>query len=172
MADEFDEFAPDPSYVLTPAKRMTYFALALLPVMSAAYLFVNIFVVDVARSRVTISAAIIFTAAVLTEAYNNLLFARAERIRADSTPPSKASFKGKKSDYGRAVAAHEKTLKNAALAYSIHYNNALFMIATPFTGCYVFAGKVSGDLNFLISAALSAALAVYNSQSAIKALSK
>lgn len=172
MAEELDEFAPDPSYVLTPAKRMLYFVLALAPVLPAAYLFIKIFVVDVARSRVTITAGIALTAVALTEAYNNLLFARAERIRADSSPPTKASFKGKKSDYDNALVAYEKSIKNTALAYSLYYNNTLFLIAVPFIGCYVFAGKVSGDLNFLISAGASAALAVYNSQSAIKALSK
>lgn len=169
MADELDELLTGRR--LSPAKRAAYFGYALSAVLPAALLFVQIFVVDVARSRLTIGAGVAATAAVLSVAYHNLCAAHAERIRAAATPPTKAAYKGKKTDFDAALARHDAKVESCALAYSVFYNNALFLCVAPFVGCYICAGKFGGDLNFLLSSTAAAGLALFNSHSALKAMS-
>jgi Translocon-associated protein, gamma subunit (TRAP-gamma) len=169
MADELDELMAGRS--VSAAKRVAYFLYALAAVLPAALLFVQIFVVDVARSVLTIVAGVVATAALLSAAYHNLCAAHAERIRESAVPPVKAAFKGKKAEFEAAVAAHDKKVEASALAYSVFYNNALFLVSAPFVGCYIFSDKFSGDLNFLVSSTAAAGLALFNSQSALKAMS-
>jgi hypothetical protein len=172
MADMDDEFMSSGS-ALSPATRALYFALALLPILTAAYLFVSIFVVDVSRSLLTIAAGVAISAALMSTAYHNLACARIEGVRDGATAPTKASFKGTKgakAEFDAALASFEKNISSAALFYSLFYNNAMFVVLTPFVGCYIFADKVSGDLNLLLSASASAGLCMYNSISAVKAM--
>lgn len=168
MADELDELMA--GRTLSPAKRVAYFGLALAAVLPAAFLFVQIFVVDVARSRLTIAAGVAVAAAILSLAYHNLAAARTEHVRESAAPPTKAAYKGRKAEFDAALAAHDAKVDAAALAHSVFYNNALFLVTAPFVGCYVCAGKFSGDLNFLVSSATAAGLALFNSQSALKAM--
>lgn len=155
---------------VSPSRRAQNFLLALLSILPATYLFVTIFVVDVQRSRLTILAGLLLSAATLSLAYETLSLAHGDRLRAATSPPTKASFKGRKPAFDAAVAAHTAGLERAALVYSVFYNNAIFLAVAPFVGCYVCADKFSGDLNFLLSSGAAAGLALFNSQSAIKAL--
>lgn len=169
MADELDDLLKGGS--VSAATRAAYFAYALTAVLPSALLFVRIFVVDVARSQLTIGAGVSATAALLSLAYHNLSAAHAERIRAAAQPPTKAAYKGRKPEFDAALAAHDAGVHSSALAYSVFYNNALFLLVAPFCGCYVFTDKFSGDLNFLLSSTAAAGLALFNSKSALKAMS-
>lgn len=168
MADEIDELIS--GRAVSPATRLTHFGIALLAIIPAAMLFVQIFVVDVGRSRLTIGAAIVATAVVLGMAYQNLSIAHVERLRSASSPPTKSAFKGKKSEFEAAMSSYERKVDQAAFAYSVCYNNAIFLLTAPFVGCYIFSDKFSGDLNFLVSSSAAAGLALFNSKSALKAI--
>jgi hypothetical protein len=174
MADEIDELLRGSNTAASPARRALCAAVALAAVLPVAALFVSVFVVDIARSRLTIAAAVAAAALALSVAYVQLALARGAAIRAapGSAPPTRAAFKGSKDAYAVALARHDAAIDTAALSHSVYYNNAIFLVAAPFVGCYVFAGKVSGDLNFLLSAAAAAALAIFNSNSAVKAMSQ
>lgn len=168
MGDEIDELLS--GRAVSPAKRVSNFLFALTAVLPAALLFVQIFVVDVSRSRLTIIAGVIVTGGILSVSYQKLALAHAERVRDSASPPTKASFKGKKAQFDAAIAAHDAKVESCALMYSVFYNNCIFMASAPFVGCYVCADKFSGDLNFLLSSGAAAGLALFNSQSALKAL--
>lgn len=169
MADELDALLQGGAVPV--GTRALYFLAAMATVLPAAGLFVRIFVVDVARSVLTIGAAVAGAAALLSVAYHDLCAARAGRVRAAAAPPTKAAFKGRRADFDHALAGHDKQVHAAALAYSVFYNNALFLLVAPFCGCYLLSDKFSGDLNFLLSSAAAAGLAVFNSKSALKAMS-
>lgn len=155
---------------VSPARRGSNFLLALLSTLPAAVLFVQIFVVDISRSQLTILAGVLATSALLSLSYENLSVAASERIRNSTSPPTKASFKGRKGEFDAAIKEHEKSLDWCALVYAVFYCNAVFLVTAPFIGCYICAGKFSGDLNFLVSSGAAAGLALFNSQSAMKAL--
>lgn len=163
---ELDDFGRRPSW----KKRVLYFVLALFVTSLPAILFVRIFVVDVLKAQLTLYTGILISAAVLSLAYHNLTFSQGARIRENANPPTKSSFKGKKDQYEAALVKHEQSIASAAFAYSLAYNNAIFLLAAPFVGCYVFADKVGGDINALLSTAAAAGLALFNSRSALKAI--
>eukprot|EP00171_Calliarthron_tuberculosum_P011203 IDg11203t1 len=82
----------------------------------------------------------------------------------------KNSFRNRMAHYDAAVAAHNSRISTSAFAYSFAYNNAIFLLAAPFCASYVFADKVSGELNALCSGAAAAGIALFNSRSALKAI--
>lgn len=171
MADEFEElhdFGRKPS----ATKRVVYLLLSLECVAVVAALFMRVFLVEIRSSQVTLSLAVIANTVLLSLAYHNLSFAKAARIRRTANPPTKNSFKGSKAkeDFEAATAAFEKKISSAALWYSCAYNNAIFMIVTPLLGVYLLSDKLSGDLNLLVSGAAGAGLALFNSNTALKAI--
>lgn len=170
-ADDVDELMKGAASA-SIAKRILYLLLAGVSVAPAAYLFVSIFLVDVGSSTVTLAAGITLGSVILSLAYHNLAIARAVKVGAGTSAPTKSAFKGKKPEYEAALAAHDAKVSAAAMSYSLYYNNMLFLVAAPFVGCYVFNGKVSGDLNLLLSSGVASSLALFNSRSALKALSQ
>ncbi len=166
--DELDDLIQSRSP--SAAQRLGNVLIGVLSALPAAALFVSVFVVDVERSQVTIAAGALIAAALLALSYENLAFARAERMRTETAPPTKASYKGRMREFDSAIKKHEARIGGAALAYSVFYNNALFLASVPFIGCYICADKFSGDLNFLVSAAAAGSLALFNSKSALKAM--
>lgn len=170
MADEMDELMDDFGRRPTLTKRLIYLFLALESVAATAFLFVRIFLVDVFTSQVTLALAIIVNVILLSLAYHNLSFAKAARIRQAANPPTKSAFKGKEKEWRTAMDAFESKIAQSALWYSCAYNNAIFMIVTPLLGVYLLSEKLSGELNLLVSGALAAGLAVYNSNTALKAI--
>lgn len=170
MSDDLDELLDDFGRRPTMAKRLTYFFLAFESVAVTAFLFVKVFVVNLSTSQVTLAIAIIINSILLSLAYHNLSFAKAARIRRDANPPTKSAFKGKEKDYRAAMDAFERKIANAALWHSCAYNNAIFMLVTPLLGVYLLSEKLSGELNLLVSGALASGLAVFNSNTALKAI--
>lgn len=169
MADDLDEL-PDFGRNPTLTKRVTYVVLSLAAVVAVAILYIQIFLVDLKASQVTLALAVTVNAVLLSLAYHNLSFAKAARIRLMVNPPTKGSFKGRKEEYEAALKAFEKKISQAALCYSCAYNNSIFMIITPLLGVYLFSEKLSGELNLLVSGAAGAGLAVFNSNTALKAI--
>lgn len=170
MADEFgdllDDFGRRPSIL----KRLLYLFLATLPVATTALLFIRLFLINTAASQVTLIIAITLSTVLLSLALHNLYFAKAARLRRFATPPSKSAFKGRMDEFKRACTVFEGKIANAALCYSVAYNNAIFMIIAPLFGCYMFSEKVGGDLNLLLSGVAAAGLALFNSNTALKAI--
>lgn len=170
MADELDELMDDFGRKPTITKRLLYMFLALQSVGVTAFLFINVFLVDITASQVTLLLAVILNTLLLSLAYHNLSFAKAARIRRAATPPTKGSFKGNVADYKAALQAFENKIASAALWHSCAYNNAIFMIVTPLLGVYLLSDKFSGELNLLVSGSAAAALAIFNSNTALKAI--
>lgn len=168
-SDELDDL-PDFGRKPTASKRVMYMALSLFCVIPVGYLFTQIFLVDIHSSQVTLVLAVIVNSVLLSLAYHNLSFAKAARVRRTANPPTKNSFKGKKMDYEKAIMDFESSISRAALWHSCAYNNVIFMIVAPLLGVYLFSEQLSGDLNLLVSGAAAAALAVYNSNTALKAI--
>ncbi|PXF40242.1 hypothetical protein BWQ96_10046 [Gracilariopsis chorda] len=161
-----DDFGRKPSLL----RRLLYVFFALEVVAVCTVFFVRVFLIDTSSSLVTLSIAAFISAAVLSASYHNLAFAHASRIRRTASPPTKGAFKGNMDQFGAAKLRFERRISNAALWYSCAYNNALFMILTPFLATYMLADKLSGDLNLLVSGAAAASLALFNSKSALKAI--
>lgn len=170
MGDEFDELLDDFGRRPSVARRLLYLFLALLSVASTAYLFINVFLVDVSSSQVTLLLAVCVNTVLLSLAYHNLSFAKGARIRRDASPPTKGAFRGREREHKEALEAFESRIANASLWYSCAYNNTIYMIVTPLLGVYLLSDKLSGDLNLLVSGALAAGLAVFNSNTALKAI--
>lgn len=171
MSEEnIDEIIGDSGRRPRPSRRAVYLFLSFEAVITCAFLFVKVFLVDLKSSQVTLALAIVVNTVLLSLAYHNLTFAKAARIRHVTKPPTKGSFKGKQKDYDAAVKAFEGKITQASLWYSCAYNNAIFMIVTPLLGVYVMSEKLSGELNLLVSGAAAAALAIYNSNTALKAI--
>lgn len=163
---DLDDFGRKPSAV----KRLVYLLLSLECVVAVALLYIRIFLIDISASQVTLALGIIVCSVVLSLAYHNLAFAKAARIRLVANPPTKNAFKGNQQAYKAAQLEHEQTISRSALWYSCAYNNAIFMFMTPVIGCYVLSENVGGDLNLLLSGAAAAALALFNSNTALKAI--
>lgn len=170
MADEFDDLLDDFGRKPSVFKRITYLLLSLESVAVTAFLFIRIFLVDTSSSQVTLALAVIVSTVLLSLAFHNLAFAKAARIRRNAAPPTKGAFKGKASEYKAATSAFESKISSAALWYSCAYNNAIFMIVAPLLGVYLLSEKLSGDLNLLVSGTAAASLALYNSNTALKAI--
>lgn len=168
-SDEFEEL-PDFGRKPTLKKRVIYALLSLEAVLAAAFLFVRIFLVDVKASQVTLVLAVGVNTLLLSFAYHNLSFAKAARIRRLANPPTKGSFKGRKEDYDAALSAFEQKINQAALWHSCAVNNVIFLLFTPLLGVYLLSEKLSGDLNLLVAGAMSAGLAVFNSNTALNAI--
>ncbi len=166
LDDVLDDFGRHPGV----QKRILYGILALAVSVVPAFLCVRVFVVDVSKAQVTLAAGVLTSAVILSLSYHNLAFSQSARIRAASSAPSKNSFKGKMQHYEGAVAKYDRNVALAAFAYSFAYNNAIFLISAPFCASYIFADKVSGELNALCSGAAAAGLALFNSRSALKAI--
>lgn len=166
LDDVLDDFGRHPGV----AKRIMYGILAMMVSIVPAILFVRVFVIDVSKAQVTLGAGIVISSVILSLSYHNLTFSQSARIRSISSAPSKNSFKGKMEHYQGAVAKYDRSVTLAAFAYSFAYNNAIFLISAPFCASYVFADKVSGELNALCSGAAAAGLALFNSRSALKAI--
>lgn len=169
MADEFDDlhdFGRKP----TLSRRLIYLGLSFECVIVVAILFIRIFVVDLQASLVTLILAMILNTVLLSLAYHNLSFAKAARIRNAATPPTKSAYRGNKEDHQKALLNFDTKISQSALWYSCAYNNAIFMLVTPLLGKYLLSEKLSGDLNLLVSGAMAAGLAVFNSNTALKAI--
>ena len=167
---EQDEFGTDFGRNPSIGKRAAYAAFAVFPVLLPAFLFVRLYVLDLAACKVTLAAGVIVGCALLSVSYHNLAFSKAARVRAVVGPPSKGAFKGKKAEHDQAVAMHDAKVESAAFVYSYFYNNLIFLLGVAFVGAYLINDKVSGDLSFVISSAVAAGLAVFNSKSALKAI--
>lgn len=170
MADEFDDLLDDFGRRPSVLKRLFYILLSLEPVLVTAILFVRIFLVSISASQVTLVLAVLLAAVLLSLSYHNLAFAKAARLRRAGSPPTKGAYKGDKAAYEKAMASFEASISSASLWYSCAYNNAIFMIVTPLLGMYLLPDKVAGDLNLLLSGAAAAALALFNSNTALKAI--
>lgn len=170
MSDDLDELLDDFGRRPTMTKRLIYVLLALNSVVATAFLFVKVFVVDVSASQVTLALAVIVNSVLLSLAYHNLSFAKAARIRRDANPPTKSAFKGKEKDYRAAMDVFEQKISSAALWHSCAYNNVIFMLVAPLLGVYLLSEKLSGELNLLVSGALASGLAIFNSNTALKAI--
>lgn len=170
MADEFDELLDDFGRQPSISRRLLYRLLALVSVVSTAYLFMNVFLVDVSSSQVTLALAVIVNTSLLSLAYHNLYFAKAARIRRSASPPTKGAFRGREREHRIALNTFESRIAQSALWYSCAYNNTIFMVVTPLLGVYLLSEKLSGDLNLLVSGSMAAGLAVFNSNTALKAI--
>lgn len=170
MADEFDDLLDDFGRKPTLAKRLFYFLMSLATVATTAFLFIRIFLVDISSSQVTLAIATILSSIFLSFSYHNLAFAKAARIRPTASPPTKGAFKGKTTEYRAALSKFDASIADAAFWYSFAYNNAIFMIVAPLLGVYLLSEKLSGDLNLLVSGAIAAGLALFNSDTALKAI--
>lgn len=170
MADEFDELLDDFGRRPSVAKRLSYLILALAAVASTAWLFIRIFLIDLSASQVTLTLAIAISTVLLSLSYHNLSFAKSARIRRVATAPSKGSFKGNLDAYAAAQKSFEAQISSSALWFSFAYNNAIFMLLTPLLAKYLFADKVGGDLNLLLSGALASSAALFNSQKALQGI--
>lgn len=170
MADEFDDLLDDFGRRPSILKRLVYVFLSLEPVLVTAVLFVRIFLVSTSASQVTLLFGALLSAVLLSLSYHNLAFAKSARLRRTASPPTKGAYKGDKEGYTKAMAKFEASISDAALWYSFAYNNAIFMIVTPLLGMYLLPDKVAGDLNLLLSGAAAAALALFNSNTALKAI--
>lgn len=166
LDDVLDDFGRHPGV----QKRVLYGVLGSIVALAPVYLCVRIFVVDVASAQLTLGAGVAASGVLLGLSYHNLAFSQSARLRAGSTAPSKNSFKGRLQHYDKALQRYEARVSAAALAYSFAYNNAIFLLTAPFCASYVFADKVSGELNALCSGVCAAALALFNSRSALKAI--
>lgn len=170
MADEFDDLLDDFGRRPSLLKRLIYLLLSLESVATTAFLFIRVFLVDLSASQVTLSLAVLLSTVVLSLSYHNLAFAKAARLRRNVSPPTKGAFKGRPDEYKAALDTFEGKIANAALWYSCAYNNAIFMIVAPLLGMYLLAEKVGGDLNLLLSGGAAAGLALFNSNTALKAI--
>lgn len=166
--DELDELLTDFGRTAPPAKRAAYAAAGLVPAALPLLLFSRVFSVDPARAFITLAIGAVGVAAVLSAAYHNLAFTTGVRLRGRSEPPTKASIKGDKGAHAAAVTAYEEGLERAAVAYSLFYNNALFVGGALFIGFYVVGTKVPGEANYVVSALAAAGFALFNSRSALK----
>lgn len=166
--DVLDDFGRHPGV----QKRVLYGLLAGIVSLAPTLLCVRIFVVDSSKAQLTLGVGVILSSVLLSMAYHNLAFSQSARLRAVSSAPSKNSFKNVRSlgAYDRAVKAYEAQISSACFSYSFAYNNAIFLLAAPFAASYVFADKVSGELNALCSAVCASGLALFNSRSALKAI--
>lgn len=166
--DVLDDFGRHPGV----QKRVMYGILGALVSCVPTLLCVRIFVVDTSKAQLTLGVGVILSSILLSLSYHNLAFSQSARLRAVSSAPSKNSFKNTRSigAYDKAVKAYENKIASACFAYSFAYNNAIFLLAAPFAASYVFADKVSGELNALCSAVAAGALALFNSRSALKAI--
>lgn len=170
MADEFDELLDDFGRRPTFLKRLLYLFLGLEAVATTAFLFVRIFLIDLSASQVTLSLAVITSTVILSLSYHNLAFAKAARIRRVAAPPTKGAFKSNPAEFSAAQKAFEGKISSASIWYSCAYNNAIYMLVTPLLANYLLAEKVGGDLNLLLSGGAAAGLALYNSNTALKAI--
>lgn len=170
MVDEFDELLSDFGRRPSPLKRLMYFFLALTSVAPTALLFQQVFLIDLKASTVTLSLAVLVNTALLSLAYHNLSFAKAARIRRDAHPPTKGAFKGRPDEFKKAQISFEGKISAASLWYSFAYNNTIFMIVAPLLAVYLLSEKLSGDLNLLVSGGAAAGLALFNSNTALKAI--
>lgn len=168
--DEIDEMLDDFGRRPGLLKRIMYLLLAAVVAGLPSALCVRVYVVDISRAQLTLSAGVAIAATLLSLSYHNLAFSQSARLRAASSAPSKNSFRGRVTQYEAALRKYDSRIAWAALAYSFAYNNAIFLLAAPFCASYVYADKVSGELNALCSAATGAALALFNSRSALKAI--
>lgn len=164
--DVLDDFGRHPGV----QKRTFYGILAALVALAPTCLCVRLFVVDINSAQLTLGAGVLISAGILSVSYHNLTFSQAARIRTSSSAPSKNSFKGRMAGYEKALKSYESRVNMSAFAYSFAYNNAIFLLTAPFCASYVFADKVSGELNALFSCAAAAGLALFNSHSALKAI--
>lgn len=170
MSDEIDELMDDFGRRPSVGKRLQYAVLASAAVAMTLVLFVNVFLVDIARSQVTLALALVVNTMLLSVAYHNLAFAKAARIRRDASPPTKGAFKGRVALYQQALDAFEARIARAALLHSCAYNNAIFMAIVPLLGVYLLSDKFSGELNLLLSGAAGAGFCIFNSNTALKAI--
>ena len=166
--EDIDTLLTDFGRTAPPAKRLAYAAAAAVPAALPILLFSRVFSVDVSRAIITLVIAGVAVAAVLSSAYHNLAFTTGVRLRGRSVPPTKASVKGDKARHTAALASHEAALERAAVAYSLFYNNALFVTGALFVGFYVVGTKVPGEVNYAVSGLAAASFALFNSRSALK----
>lgn len=170
MADEFDELLDDFGRRPSLLRRILYLVLSLIPVLTTTYLFIRIFLIQTTSSQATLSISILISAVLLSLSYHNLCFAKAARIRRTAVPPTKGAYKGHPEQFKAALGKFEAGIANASLFYSFAYNNVIFMVGAPFLGLYLLSENVGGDLKLLVSASAAAALALFNSNTALKVL--
>lgn len=166
--DDLDELLTDFGRTAPPAKRAAYAAAGLLPAALPLFLFARVFSVELSRAFITLAIAAAAVAAILSAAYHNLAFTTGVRLRGRSEPPTKASIKGDKAAHAAAVTAYEEGLERTAVAYSVFYNNTLFVVGALFVGFYVVGTKVPGEVNYAVSGLAAAGFALFNSRSALK----
>lgn len=166
--DDLDELLTDFGRTAPPAKRAAYAAAGLLPAALPLFLFARVFSIELSRAFITLAIAAGAIAAILSAAYHNLAFTTSVRLRGRSEPPTKASIKGDKAAHAAAVKAYEEGLEQAAVAYSVFYNNALFVVGALFVGFYVVGTKAPGEVNYAVSGLAAAGFALFNSRSALK----
>lgn len=168
--DEFDDLLEDFGRSPSILQRLMHGVYATLPVVTATGLFSRVFVVDITNSMLTLALAIVASTVLMAMAYHNLAFARGAIMRRAAAPPSRGAFRGRANEFEAAKISFEKCISSAAFWYSCGYNNCIFLLVAPLLGVYLLADKLSGDLNFLVSASAAASLALFNSKSALKAI--
>ncbi|KAJ8904328.1 hypothetical protein NDN08_000849 [Rhodosorus marinus] len=169
MIDDDDlnfDYGRNPSVV----RRGAYFLIALVTVLLPVYLYVGVLDMQLDEAQITVLIGSMMGSLLLSLAYHNIYFSKRVHVVADSSVPTKSSFKKNVAAYNAAVDAYESKCTVTALCWSLFYNNLLYLSIVVVFGIYVLASKVPKEANFVLSTVGASGFAFYNSRKAMQAI--
>merc|ERR1712232_207593 len=166
--DIFREFNVD--HRPTKEAMSVYFPAALLLAAVPLYLYHSIFSVDLFSNIFLFVVVTVFSAAIISLAYHNVAYWLKCRLNPQrASVITTASVKGatnKKEAMGYRRKKQSQVTDRESMAFSILYNNALFLLLVIILGNFFF-GSISGPYNYVLSVSFAAAALSFASSAAI-----
>ncbi|EGC29051.1 hypothetical protein DICPUDRAFT_11664, partial [Dictyostelium purpureum] len=161
---EVDEFSAYRSEnVVSTEQRILYFIMGSLVSLVPVYLYHAIFYLSFEENMIVYGSVTLFSAIVLTFAYNNIY--RMKKLKLSSAREHNVPKTGKVSGDKKKVAAAQKELQsvhtsNEAIAASVMYNNAVFLISFLVFSFIIFK-NVGLVYNYITSVSLASGLTTF-----------